>query len=175
MTTSSVVFDRTPVEILSPHHLVVSPFNTGSRNRSFMAGPMHPTAEPVTFSNPPPRTPNTLLSPSPATASPSGPISALKSTESKSENGLSSIASAGLRTSPSPVMEKPVHQPPQPLGTAGNQDRHLKNDREGARSHHASAQDAREALGAAIGVSNDRTETLVNTSSTAAATILSEP
>ncbi|KAK2803590.1 hypothetical protein FQN51_003352 [Onygenales sp. PD_10] len=96
----------------------------------FMAGPIRPGSEPVTLPNPLPRASNPVLSPTPSVAATSGPISSfLKSAEAKGGSSLSSIASAGLRTSPSPIMASSSRLSPQPT-PASSSDRRQDSSRD---------------------------------------------
>lgn len=88
MTTSVITEARS-----DPHHI----FPPGKIHGAFMAGQIQTSGDPVAISNPLPAATTSILS------GPSDQISYLKSP--KPESHLSSIASAGLRTSPSPGFE----------------------------------------------------------------------
>lgn len=133
-----------------------------------MAGPVNPGSEPVSFANP-------ILSP-PSMIS-NNSISPLKQTDpSRLDPSLRSIASAGLRGgSLSPVTAK-SRLSPHTMATTGNSDRRSDNtERDRASSHHSDLQTAREALGAVMGVTNDRTKDGVSENSASATTHNSVP
>jgi hypothetical protein len=78
-------------------HYHCQPFQEGPRyNSPFMAGPMQSNKDPVAISNPLSGNSTSILT------SPPDPIPYLKHSTSKPESHLTSIASAGFRTSPSP-------------------------------------------------------------------------
>ncbi|KAL1968491.1 hypothetical protein VTN77DRAFT_1701 [Rasamsonia byssochlamydoides] len=136
-----------------------------------MSGSMQASSDPVAISNPLPATSSSILS------GPSDQISFLKTSQPKSESHLSSIASAGLRTSPSPGIEgpRPSSSPRMTsTTTAGPVDRpsEQEKDRE-QQQQQSSPQVAREALGAAIGVSTDKDQKSQDHAN--AANTLSEP
>ncbi|PGG95069.1 hypothetical protein AJ79_10285 [Helicocarpus griseus UAMH5409] len=136
--TSSLAPRIIAVEGVSPHRYP-SLHDRGLQNNLFMAGPVQPSSDPITFS----RTLNPILSSSSSIAATPGPISFLKSAEPRGGSSLSSIASAGLRTSPSPIMATNSRLSPQPA-TAGNSDRGRDGSREGASSQQISKQNTRD-------------------------------
>jgi hypothetical protein len=122
------------------------PFSPGITHGVFMAGSMTGSTDPVAISNP---ASTSIL------ASPPAPIAFLKTSSAKPESHLTSIASAGLRTSPSPGLEasQPTLSPRMATSShvvSADQAAELEKDR--AAPPPSSPQVAREALGAAIGV-----------------------
>lgn len=137
-----------------------------------MAGSMQTGSDPVAISNPLPATSGSILS------GPPEQISFLKTSHPKPESHLSSIASAGLRTSPSPGIDGPRPSSSPRMAsttTAGPVDRpaEQEKDREQQQQQQASPQVAREALGAAVGVSADKDQK--SQDQTNAPNTLSEP
>lgn len=133
MTTSVVTGARS-----DPHSL----FPPGKIHAAFMAGQIQTSGDPVAISNPLPAATTSILS------GPSDQISYLKSP--KPESHLSSIASAGLRTSPSPGFE-----PSAPAATAVGMassaaDQPPVAGKEQDTQHQDSPRVAREALNAAV-------------------------
>lgn len=108
-------------KVANPHNHPPLLRKSGPPTQSlFMAGPMQPSNEPVAISNPLTSVTNTILvSPSSSEQTPS----ILKPSTSKPDSTLSSIASAGLRTSPSassPGLGKARFLTPPPMATATN-------------------------------------------------------
>ncbi|PGH35076.1 hypothetical protein GX50_02107 [[Emmonsia] crescens] len=145
--------------------------SSGSQNHIFMAGPVNPGSDPVTFHNPISRTSNNpVVSSSSSIAAKSGPItSLLKSAEPKGGSSLSSIASAGLRTSPSPIMASNSRLSPQPA-TTSNLGRSHDRSRERASSQQTSQQNPRDVRTSGSHATNERRdkahEAAASTSST---------
>ncbi|KAK2768738.1 hypothetical protein FQN54_000594 [Arachnomyces sp. PD_36] len=99
----------------------------------FMAGPMPPSNEPVAISNPLTSVTNPILV-SPNLTSASEPTSTLPRPAAKPDSSLSSIASAGLRTSPSassPGFGKSSFLSPPPMATTTNSTNHTSNQERG--------------------------------------------
>ncbi|OAX80614.1 hypothetical protein ACJ72_05045 [Emergomyces africanus] len=142
--TSSLVTRLVVVESVNSHRHPVY-HGSGSGSPLFMAGPVHPSSDPVSFHNPRSRTfNNPVVSSSSSVVTNPGPISSfLKSSEPKGGSSLSSIASAGLRTSPSPVMATHSRLSPQPA-TTGSPDRRHDRSRERASSEQTSQQNPRD-------------------------------
>lgn len=132
------------------------PFQAGARYGTFMAGPMQPSSsEPVAISNPLSGTSSSVLS------SPPEPISFLKQSTSKPESNLSSIASAGLRTSPSPgLSSRSRHLSPQMTTTAAAPGSPADRQplEQGKEPEQSGSQVAREALGAAMAASGEKSQ-----------------
>ncbi|OKL60982.1 hypothetical protein UA08_03905 [Talaromyces atroroseus] len=144
MTTSLISEART-----NSYHL----FSPGKKTHgAFMAGSM-PTSDPVAISNPLPAPSSTSI-----LSGPSDQISFFKQSSAKPDSHLTSIASAGLRTSPSPGFESSVStSAPGMAGsiTAGltDQPTELRKDEES--QHQDSPRVAREALGVTIEASKE--------------------
>ncbi|PGH27831.1 hypothetical protein AJ80_00381 [Polytolypa hystricis UAMH7299] len=120
-----------------------------------MAGPVNPGSEPVSLASPLSQaTPSPLFSPSSAIAPSSSSL--LKSTDSRPGPSLSSIASAGLRTSPSPVSAKARLSPPSMATTAPADRPRQEPERDAVSTHNSNLQTARDALGAVMDVSSER-------------------
>lgn len=143
MTTSVITEVRS-----DPYHT----YPPGKTYGAFMAGSIQTSGDPVAISNPLPAAPTSILS------GPPDQISYLKPSSTKPESHLTSIASAGLRTSPSPGFEAPA-----PISTTGmasstatdpiDQPPELEKDLESR--HHDSPRVAREALDAAVEARKD--------------------
>jgi hypothetical protein len=146
-------------------------FPAGARNGSFMAGSMQASSDSIAISNTLPATSGPIL------AGPSDQISFLKASHPRPETHLSSIASAGLRTSPSPGIEgtRPPSSPHMAnIAAAGAIDRPSEQDKD--REHQrqpSSPHVAREALGAATGLTTDKDQRSQDHAN--AANTLSEP
>lgn len=117
------------------HKDILSLCKSGHPSKSqFMAGPMQPSNEPVALSNPITSvTSSILVSPNITSTSESTP-SHLKPSASKPDPSLSSIASAGLRTSPSaasPNLRKSRFLSPPPMSTPTNSGSHSVNQERG--------------------------------------------
>ncbi|KAL2371980.1 hypothetical protein RJ035_000400 [Blastomyces gilchristii] len=143
--TSALAARVVALESVNSHR---HPVLHGSRAQShiFMDGPVHPSSDPITFHNPLSRTStskNPVVSSSSSTVAKQGPISFLKSAEPKVSSSLSSIASAGLRTSPSPIMATTSRLSPQPA-TASDMNRR-DGSRERASVQQTSQQNPRDA------------------------------
>ncbi|KAH8698282.1 hypothetical protein BGW36DRAFT_143531 [Talaromyces proteolyticus] len=137
-----------------------------------MAGPMQATSDPVAISNPLPASSSSILS------APADQISLLKpSSSTKPDAHLSSIASAGLRTSPSPGLEpsrspSAVGMASPAVNTAADRPSELGKESEEFQ-HKGGPQVAREALGVALGDTSDREAR--SSEQTNAASTLNEP
>jgi hypothetical protein len=116
-----------------------------SRYAAFMASPMQATSDPVAISDPlPVPSSNSILS-----ATPADQISLLKPSSAKPDSHLSSIASAGLRTSPSPGLE--ASRPTSTMASPAVAERVAEPEKELEDQHRGGPQVAREALGAVVG------------------------
>lgn len=148
-----------------------------SDSRLSMAGSMPASSDPIAISHPLPVASNPILSGT------SESISLLKAVAPRPESHLSSIASAGLRTSVSPPPESSRSQPsppkmtprvPGPPPAPSVPDRPPEVEK-GQVSQENDTEVAREALGAAIGVATERDPNKSNDTSANPATTLSAP
>ncbi|KAG5301221.1 C2H2 zinc finger domain-containing protein [Histoplasma ohiense] len=117
--TSSLATRVVALERANSHqHLILH--DSSSQNHLFMDGRVHPSSDSVTFHNPLSRTSNNPAVPSSTSivSKPGAVSSFLKSAEPKGGYTLSSIASAGLRASPSPIMATNSRLSPQPRITS---------------------------------------------------------
>jgi Zinc finger, C2H2 type len=153
--TTSLLSEARP----NTYHL----FPPGKTYSAFMAGSMPNSSDPVAISNPLPAPPTSLLSGS------SDQISFLKPSPTKPESHLSSIASAGLRTSPSPGFESPVHTSAPGMASsiaAGPPNQPTELGKEQESQHQDSPRVAREALGVAVEASKENEVRLHDSSNT---------
>uniref|UniRef100_A0A093UVH8 Transcriptional regulator CRZ1 n=1 Tax=Talaromyces marneffei PM1 TaxID=1077442 RepID=A0A093UVH8_TALMA len=134
MTTSVITEARS-----DPRHL----FPPGKLHGAFMAGQIQTSGDPVAISNPLPAATTAILS------GPSDQISYLKNSP-KPESHLSSIASAGLRTSPSPGFETSAPASTTIGMASSTTGQPPVAGKEQNAQHHDSPRVAREALNAAV-------------------------
>ncbi|KAJ9313369.1 hypothetical protein DTO271D3_6428 [Paecilomyces variotii] len=132
---------RPTPRVVTTSHYHRQPFQAGPRyNSPFMAGPMQSSKDPVAISNPLPGNSTSILT------NPPDPLSYLKHSTSKPESHLSSIASAGLRTSPSPGLSNHQRQTsPRMASTtaaAGPAERPLDQEKETDQSRSQAPKDA---------------------------------
>lgn len=134
MTTSVITEARS-----DPRHI----FPPGKIHRALMAGQVQTGGDPVAISNPLPAATTSILS------GPSDQISYLKHSP-KPESHLSSIASAGLRTSPSPGFETSAPASTTVGMASSTADQPPVAGKEQDTQHQDSPRVAREALNAAV-------------------------
>lgn len=162
MTASVITEARShPYQVFSPDR---------ARSNTFMAGSIQSGGDSVAISNPLPAPSTSILS------GPSDQISFLKPSSTKPESHLSSIASAGLRTSPSPSFETPVSTSVTGMvsaTTTGSTDQPPVSGKEQETRHQDSPRVAREALDATVDTSRENDARLQDPSS--AANALNEP